>query len=178
MNEERLATGMKIVKIVYNKNFNGFPSEKEDLLQEGYMAILNADRTFDETKGQFDTYANRAVLNSMNKYLKRKYYKHANNTISIDNTITLSNDKVFEISDLFYKDDINYDNIIYEQTLEEINDKLKKTNENLKVKIDIDRVNKIIELKLKGYNQTEIAKKLGVSQHCVWKRLDHLKKIL
>lgn len=55
------------------KNYSYCSKEmKEDLTQEGFMALIRAYETFDETKGvKFSSYAMRCIINGMYTYYSR-----------------------------------------------------------------------------------------------------------
>lgn len=65
---------MKLVMYVYNKKFRRYGGgHREDLLQEGYIGLINASETFDAGRGySFSTYATKCIANAMGGYLRRE----------------------------------------------------------------------------------------------------------
>ena len=77
----------KLVYYVYNKYFDEVQSNKlikEDLIQEGFLALWRACSTYAEGRSAFCTYATRAIYNSMLVYAKRKHFNKVCKNISID----------------------------------------------------------------------------------------------
>lgn len=74
----------KLVYYVYSKlNKNQFViNNKDDLIQEGFMALTRAEKTFDCSKNiNFNTYAITCIKNAMNNYIRQS--KKFNHNISI-----------------------------------------------------------------------------------------------
>lgn len=68
---------MGLVYFVYQKKFSRYSYLKDDLCQEGFIALFNSCKTFDENKGiLFCTYATRSIYNNMLGYLLRKELKY------------------------------------------------------------------------------------------------------
>lgn len=72
---------IKLVYLVYNKNFYKFTIFKEDLCQEGLIALWKICKKKDDIKVKFSAYATKAIYLSMLKYLQRKEIKHKKNCI-------------------------------------------------------------------------------------------------
>ena len=73
-------------------NYTIPPSERDDLLQECYIGLLKAVRTYDEKSASFSTYAVTCVRNSLLSALK-KYRKETENLVLSDkmpNTVAAS----------------------------------------------------------------------------------------
>ena len=68
-----------------NKIAGAFPSKyRDDLIQEGYLALHRAAELFDESRGvNFESYAYKEVFGTMNRFVRDN-----SNTVSLDNTIT------------------------------------------------------------------------------------------
>jgi len=65
------------VKAVVNRlllfrRISQYPIERDDLYQIGWLAVINCVKTYDESRGvKFETYATKAIINAVNKELKR-----------------------------------------------------------------------------------------------------------
>ena len=142
-----------LVYFVYKRHFKKYEFLKEDLYQEGFIALFKACKKFDIEKGNtFSTYAIKAIYNSMLYCLVRKEQKHFNNCISLEQ---LQDDFNFDFED---KTEPDYDIIL-----------IKSLNEN--------QLN-LIQLKLDGFNQKDIAEKMGISRSCVANKFVKIKNIL
>ncbi|NCC71319.1 sigma-70 family RNA polymerase sigma factor [bacterium] len=141
----------ELVYFVYNKQFKKYDFLKEDLLQEGFIALFKSCKKFDISKGiMFSTYAIKAIYNNMLCYLVRNELKFYNKCISLDE---LQDDLNFEIGGGFEIET----NLLY--------NKKNITDEQLK----------IIQLKLDGFNQKEISKMIGISKSYVSKKFSNIK---
>jgi len=59
-------------RLLLSRRISHYSVEREDLYQIGWMAIMNCAKTFDENRGvKFETYATKAIINAVNKELKR-----------------------------------------------------------------------------------------------------------
>ena len=64
---------LDLVKWVFFKKFKKYIKYKDDILQEGYLGLLKARDTFDESKGVvFTTYAVPLIKNQMLNYIIRE----------------------------------------------------------------------------------------------------------
>jgi len=59
----------KLVPFTYNKYFTAHKNHKDDLLQEGFLSLINCIGKFNVDKGQFSTYAIKVIKNSMVHWL-------------------------------------------------------------------------------------------------------------
>lgn len=125
--EELFKENEKLVYFVYNKYFNK-NTNKDDLIQQGFCALLKAIDSFNYEKGiQFSTYAVRCILNelcnyTMNDKIIRIPNVRANkdislNIISINMPVTDTEDKDITLQDQIegsndIEDYINYNHCI------------------------------------------------------------------
>ena len=59
-------------RLLLSRRISQFPIERDDLYQIGWIAVINCVKTYDENRGaKFETYATRAIINAVNKELKR-----------------------------------------------------------------------------------------------------------
>ena len=71
-------------RLLLSRRISQYSTERDDLYQIGWMAVMNCAKTFDENRGvKFETYASRAIINAVNKELKRLSDRRAY-TITID----------------------------------------------------------------------------------------------
>ncbi|CAK7037136.1 MAG: RNA polymerase sigma factor RpoD [Tissierella sp.] len=150
-----------IKSIAINEEY--LDSEKEDLIQEGYVGLLEAVNKFDEDKGiKFTTYASRCIIGAMMDYLKKEI-KYKARTQSLDCDIS------YEELDCYYvllKYDIG-------NMIEDALDPLEKnvillhygfnrdreyTIAEINKLINIENAKYLIQKSLKKLRKTEIAK--------------------
>lgn len=88
-----------------HKIAGAFPKKfRDDLLQEGYIALYRADELFDETKGTaFISYAYKFVFGAMNKYVRS-----FTTNISLDNTVEDADGGTITYADLLESDEDVY----------------------------------------------------------------------
>lgn len=144
---------MGLVHDVYKKKFKQYWYLKDDLCQEGFIALFLACKNFNENKGnKFSTYAFRSIYNNMLAYLLRKEQKHKLNSIvfseleekniRIDSLeTTVGNDE-----DLIFLKDLILNNLI----------KLTKRNKKI-----------VYAYLFENLNQSEIGAKFNMTQPCV-----------
>lgn len=61
----------KLVYSVANKYFRT-DKDKEDLIQEGFVGLLRASKSWNEQKAAFSTYAMRCILNEMLMFCRKR----------------------------------------------------------------------------------------------------------
>ncbi|MCI7428541.1 MAG: sigma-70 family RNA polymerase sigma factor [Methanobrevibacter sp.] len=146
-------TDEKLVYYVYNKfeKNNFIISNKDDLIQEGFIGLLNAKKTYDSTKNiPFHNYAITCIKNSMSNYIRQS--KKHNSNISIYEKITDD----LQVADVLVDDSFNIeDKIVIEELLNSqiLNEKEKN----------------IIKLFLQGYSRANIKKMLNTSNSYLYK---------
>lgn len=75
-------------RLLLSRRISQFPIERDDLYQIGWIAVMNCAKTFDENRGvKFETYATKAIINAVNKELKRLSDRRTY-TITIDSAAT------------------------------------------------------------------------------------------
>jgi len=60
------------IEQIFNDNFKSYENLKEDLLQEGYIALLKCEKKYDKTKGSFYNYCKKPVINAMLKFIDKE----------------------------------------------------------------------------------------------------------
>lgn len=153
----------KLVYYVYNKlSINDFViKNKEDLIQEGFLGLIKAQKTYDSSKGvKFATYAVMCIKNAMLLYI-RSNKKHINN-ISLESII--NEDTNLELIDIL-NDNHDYDSkLIIESILnsQELTEKEKQVFKKLSL----------------GYKKIEIKKEFNVTQRFFKKLFLKIKVII
>ena len=72
VNEQYTIVRKVVSRLLLSRRISQFSLERDDLYQIGWMALMNCEKTYDESRGaQFDTYATKAIINAVNKELKR-----------------------------------------------------------------------------------------------------------
>lgn len=163
-NEEMFYNNTKLAYKIANKYFINYKNDYEDIKQVALLGLWKAILTFKNTNA-FSTYAYTVIANEINYFL-RKCKKH-NSNYSLQSIVA---DNI-EYQDLL-KDDSDF-TIKYEEESEaEYKEKILKTT------IDLinERDKKIVELLLQGYNQTEIATMLNITQPTVSRIKDRIRK--
>lgn len=127
-----------------------FPSDIDDLLQEGRIAILNAMRSFDVKRGtKFGTYAYFAIKNDLHRYIRRnKMFDSMRLDIELD-----------ENAEASAHHESAYNMVSY------IHDEIDNYN--------VDAHRQILALKfLQGYTNKEIEKMLKVSRKTIYRAVN------
>ena len=85
--EQLIIEKMPLVDKVYNKNFRNsyFYIDKDDLIQEGYIGLINGIDTYNDKKGKLNSYLYICIKNRMINYCN-KVFKYKNE-ISLDEII-------------------------------------------------------------------------------------------
>ena len=181
--------------LVYNvvrKCFRGYSQEDtEDLLQEGFLTLYKVIDKFDESKGfKFSTYACNSIWGSLTKYAetrlkkkkstsvkigknKYKYIYLGVDILSLDSKIKSFDSEEATVLDSIADDDNSFETLETELEVMWIIEELERVQKrNLKYK-DAD---KIILMKLEGYDYKKIGEILGVSRATVQNRVDAVKE--
>lgn len=153
----------KLVFYVYSKltPTDFVINNKDDLIQEGYIGLLTAERSYDPSKGiKFSTYATLCIRNAMFLYIRQN--KKHNNNMSLNSM--LDEDNQLELFDILGEDS-NFDNKMMIDFI---------FNSKKLDKIEIEILKKLYA----GYKQVELKKEFNVN-HRFFKRLfDKLKVII
>lgn len=114
--EKELRASFPMVKMAYNevKDLLCVRSidDRDDYLQEGYLALTKAYKVYDETCGKWQTYAMRSIKNAMIDYSKINYAAKRGS-----NTVPYSLEQIVE-------DGTEYDHLLFDDDLvvEEVGD--------------------------------------------------------
>ena len=152
---------MALVVDVYNKHFTRLCKYKEDLIQSGNLGLWKACLKFDESKGyKFSTFAVRCIKNEMGMFL-RKELKHG-----------------YYCTDFVIEDEkgekVNILDILSDEK------EVPFMEENCDTNSIIEKLkhSEVVKDCLKGYCQSEIAKRQGVTHQKISKIMKDTKKEL
>lgn len=137
----------KLVYFVIHRNFPKYSGD-EDLIQVGMVGLCRAANAWDESKGTFANFAVNCIYYEMCSEFKSRNKRKIH--YSLDYLYSDSEDESVTLSDMLVGDsDVDWFDIdeIYSGLTE-------------KEKI-------IVDMKRMGLNNSEIAKKLGVSRQCI-----------
>jgi RNA polymerase sporulation-specific sigma factor len=152
-------SNVMLVYAIFNRCFYMHREYEEDLIQEGMIGLLKAVEKFDESRGtKFSIYACIVIRNEMRQYIRRM--KRYPEPVSLDepiynqegDNITLLNIVPAEIEEGLTGDQ--------EYTIDLLIEAGRETGNS-----------SIIDMKLKGMTQVDIAKKLGVHPSTVSERM-------
>lgn len=142
----------KLVYFVFEKKFKNYSDLKDDLCQEGLIALWKASKKYNKQMGlQFSTYAVKSIYNNMLRYIQNKEIKH------IKNSITFSELEAQNV-DLETLKTNNYD--FTKLQVEMFIKKSKQKERNKKIMADY---------LLTTEKQTEISQKYSISKSCFYK---------
>lgn len=140
--EQLVIDNMNLVYFLINKYYPTFIHD-EDLSQVGMIGLINAANTWDESKSKFSTYASNCILNEIKMELKKRVKQPQ--LLSLDYESRGDDCEIHKFSDTIAgEEDVDY--VDYAGFCKKL-----KPQEI-----------KIMDLRLAGYDQPEIAKMLGV----------------
>ena len=139
------------------------PSERDDLIQEGYIALYNAARTYDESKSRFSTYAAVCIKRRMINWIE----KNVNPNLS---SLSLSNLDDNELSRIGVVQDGFEDSMIAKNELYDLLD-------NAHLILSKSEFS-VFDLYIKGFTNSEICEQLGISKKSCDNSLFRIRKKL
>lgn len=145
-----------LVYKVFNERFQQYRRYEDDLIQEGMIGLWKACQSFDESRGiAFSAYAFVCIRNEMGSYLRKELYRSSKN-VSIDDVIDE------EKGTATYADMLGatQKDTATQELFEEAMDIIKGTD-----------CAEIVQMKLQGMSQVEIARELGVTEVSISERL-------
>lgn len=152
-------SNVMLVYAVFNRCFYMHGEYEEDLIQEGMLGLLKAIKKFDASRGTaFSTYAFKAIRNEMRQYIR--LMKPYPEPVSLDEPIYNQEG-----------DNITLLNVIPAEIKVELTD-VQEHMIDLLIEAGRETGNSsIIDMKLEGIPQVEIARQLGVHPSTVSERL-------
>ncbi len=157
MGQELFNANMDLAYFILHKYFPWYGND-EDAKQICLMGLWKACEKFDPNKGYaFSTFAARVILNQMRMFLRDE--RKRNKIRYVDN-ITYFEGEQFDVIDSIpdkYEGEVSL-SFCFKELSEKLN----------------EREIKVLQMKIKGYNQIEIAKKLNTSQPTVARCLQRI----
>lgn len=142
---------MKLVYFVYEKHFKNYNHIKDDLCQEGFIALWRCCNYFKpDSEFQFSSYATKAIKNAMTCYAVRKEHRHFNTT-NFSELVDEEKKHLTEFEKYDFSDFENYINSNY-IFVENFNNQTERNKQIVKMRFIDDK------------NQSEIAKEFQCSQ--------------
>lgn len=153
-----------IYKIIdgFDLNNGAFRIDKDELFQEGSVALYNAAKAYDEDKGaSFTTFAYKVIYNNIVSKIRDAKRSAGKDLYSIDTLYNVDYSRAFSVAD---------DCVAYVRDVEFKSDYERFLN-------TLDAFDKaVISLRGMGYSYKQIAEKLEVSEKKVDNRLVAIKK--
>ena len=173
-----------IPNVIFDKHFKGFLKYKDDMIQTAYLQIWKSKNKFNPNKGKLESFMATICWNTFNKFIRDNVYKDKDNINSIVNIDTVEymnadydgrNEKR-ELINSMGKTDKHYLDIEYRELMEKFDNRVKKENEKGGgKKTDLKELHYVMDKLVEGYNQSEIAKEMGVTQNCIYKKILRIK---
>lgn len=191
--EKMFNENIGLVYAVANRHYKTLmPEHGDDLLQEGFAALLNAIDGFDKSKGfKFSTYATYIIWGKMGQFVNTKILQKKKTSVkrdgrhmtgyleanicSIHSRITDAAGDEALVMDVIGECDAEFevleDRILIENMFNEI-----KRLEQRSSRKSHKGMHTVMVLKYKGYTNDQIAKVLGVSHTAVQNRFDAVRE--
>lgn len=148
-----------LVYFVFNKFYQMHRNIEDDLIQEGLIGLWKACQTFDSLRGtEFSTYAVVVIKNAMGMYVRK--ITRRPQEYSLDRLVDKDESGMTFLNLLPYDEQEDPRDVYIIEAL------IKVAKEN-----DCEE---IVEMKLKGIKQVDIAKKLGLHQSTISEKMRHL----
>ena len=168
--EEFINKNLRLVVSIVKKYINkGLPIE--DLIEEGNIGLIKAVNTFDVSRNiKFSTYATVCINNEILMFLRKIPKKE----VSIDNNINTDYYNVVNAKDILISDVDLFEDYTKKETYLILRNMIEELpyNDREIIKLFFGFYND------NRYNQTEIAKKLNVTQSYISRRLTKILKKL
>ena len=175
-----------IPNVIFDKHFKGFLKYKDDMIQTAYLQIWKSKNKFNPNKGKLESFMATICWNTFNKFIRDNIYKNKDNINSIVNIDTVEymnadydgrNEKR-ELINSMGKTDKHYLDIEYRELMEKFDKRIKKENKSMAGRnANLKELHYVMDKLVEGYNQSEIAKEMGVTQNCIYKKILRIKNI-
>ena len=173
-----------IPNTIFNKHFKGFLKYKDDMIQTAYLQIWKSKSKFNPNKGKLESFMGAISFNTFNKFIRDNIYRHKDNMVNIDLVEYMNADydgrnEKRELINSMGKTDKHYLDIEYRELMEKFDKRVKKENKECAgKKTNLEELHYVMDKLVEGYSQTEIAKKMGVTQNCIYKKILRIKNTL
>lgn len=151
----------RIITIAFSFGLSG--SERDDLIQEGYIALYNAAKTYDSAKSQFTTYSTICIKRRMINWIE----KNITPSLSSMSIADLDDSELSRIG--MVQENFENDFIIKSEISDLLN-RARNTLSNLEFNV--------FSLYIKGYTNNEICDKLSITKRSCDNSLFRLRKKL
>lgn len=141
------------IENIFCKHFSDCENFKEDLMQEGFLALEKCKKNYDKNKGDFLAYIKKPIYNAMLKFVKKETKNRKNVCSLTENVLNTENSPTYEE---ILRDERNEIKIIELQ--ETINQVIENFSKNQQT---------IIKKYIIGETQTEISKSMEISKQFV-----------
>lgn len=178
MNMEYTNLAIELTGKIYSKHFSGFKYIKDDMIQQALLQVCEAINKFDKNKGDIKKFIASIIYNSYKTYIRYNVYKDKDILTSLDINVNDEEEKDTTLSDTIGNIDVEYQNIECIELLKEFDNVIKMRNINKFNKINTEELHMIINLLIEGYNKSEIAKTLNVSNVTINRKIKIIKSII
>lgn len=163
---------------IFNKSFNGFKHDKDDMIQYASLNVVESINKYDSSKGNLRKFISGVVYNSYKTYIRDNVYRGQGMFVSLDENVNDGEEKETTLSDIIGNNDLRYRDIEYIELMEEFNNEIQKRNVNKFNKINAKELHIIKDMLMDGYKQNEIAKKLNISTVTINRKINLIKDVI
>lgn len=163
---------------IFNKSFNGFKYDKDDMIQYASLNVVESINKYDSSKGDLRNYLASIIYNSYKTYIRDNVYRGQGMFVSLDENVNGGEEKETALLDTIGNNDLRYRDIEYIELMEEFNNEIQKRNVNKFNKINAKELHIIKDMLMDGYKQNEIAKKLNISPVTINRKINLIKDVI
>lgn len=175
---EYVNLSLELAGKIYNKNYNGFFKFKDDMIQQALLQVCEAINKFDKNKGDIKKFIASIIYNSYKTYIRYNVYKDKGILTSLDINVNDEEEKDATLADTIGNIDVEYQNIECIELLKEFDNVIEMRNKNKYNKINTEELHMIINMLMDGYNKSEVAKTLNVSNVTINRKIKIIKSII
>ena len=172
---EYVNLSLELAGKIFSKSFPGFFKFKDDMIQQALLQVCEAINKFDKNKGDIKKFIASIIYNSYKTYIRYNVYKDKGILTSLDININDEEEKDTSLADTIGNIDVEYQNIECIELLKEFDNVIEIRNIN---KFNTEELHMIINLLVEGYNKSEIAKTLNVSNVTINRKIKIIKSII
>ena len=170
-----------IPNVIFDKHFKGFLKYKDDMIQTACLQIWKSKNKFNPNKGKLESFMATICWNTFNKFIRDNIYRHKDKIYNIDLVEYMNADydgrnEKRELINSMGKTDKHYLDIEYRELMEKFDNKIIKDNKSMGGRsANLKELHYVMDKLVEGYNQSEIAKEMGVTQNCIYKKILRIK---
>lgn len=170
-----------IPNVIFDKHFKGFLKYKDDMIQTAYLQIWKSKNKFNSDVGKLESFIATISFNTFNKFIRDNIYRHKDKIYNIDSAEHSSSDydgrnEKTELLNSLGKEDKGYYDIEYRELMEKFDKRVIKDNKSMSGRnANLKELHYVMDKLVEGYSQTEIAKEMGVTQNCIYKKILRIK---